>query len=362
MDIIDALKDLCLARGISGHEGEVARVFKSHIEPYSDSLKTDKAGNVICKIAGTKRSSRKVMIFAHLDTLGMIVRKIDTSGLIQVDRLGGLPEKALPGLHVTISKFDGGYLDGVIGVKSLHATSDDEKYKTAKVTELLIDIGAKSREEVLAAGVRIGCPVIYQPSFSRLLGNTICGTALDNRGGCASLIAIAKALHDDRPDSDIYIVATVWEEFSIRGAIFAARAIKPDFAICLDISLAGDTPDTSGMFETTLGGGPTISLYNFHGRGTLNGTIAHRGLYLLALRCAQENNIPVQEFAALGILTDAAYVQLENDYIACIDIGFPARYAHSPVECCDLSDIERMSELVIAMARNINDSLSSSRY
>jgi len=126
--------------------------------------------------------------------------------------------------------------------------------------------------------------------------------------------------------------------------------------------LAGDTPETRSRFTGGLGEGPVVALYNFHGRGTLNGLVAHEGLYKLALRCAEKENIPLQEFASTGMLTDNAYVQFENGYIACLDMGFPARYTHSPVEMCDLNDLEMLSTLVHNMLLNIDDNLKVSRF
>ena len=265
-------------------------------------------------------------------------------------------------MNVSVSTIDGDYIPGIIGNKAHHATSADEKYKVDVVTSLFVDIGAKSRSEVLAAGIHIGCPVCYKPSFTALLGSLVSGTTVDNRGGCAALAALAESLKKSRPKATVYLVGTVWEEFNIRGAVFAARRIKPDFAICIDVALSGDTPDLSSRYDIGLSKGPTVTLYNFHGRGTLNGTLAHNGLYKHALRCAKDAGINLQEFASLGMLTDNAYVQMEGEYIACLDMGFPARYTHSPIETCDLSDIEQLVRLLSHMAGGIDKNFSASRF
>ena len=361
MELKQVLRELMLLEGISGYEKNVAHAFQSFLTPYCESIDIDPAGNVIGKISGAEKT-RKLMIFAHLDSLGFIVRKIESNGLLQIDRLGGIPEKVLPALQVSVIGIDGKTLPGVIAVKSHHATDQDEKYKAAPVTSLFIDIGAAGKQQVLDAGVHVGCPVVYKPSYLELMNSIVCGTTVDNRGGCAALVRIAELLADNPPKAEVYIVGTVWEEFNLRGAMLAARRIRPDFAICLDVTLAGDTPDTSGKFDNRLGGGPAVALYNFHGRGTLNGTIAHRGLYRLALACAEEEKIPLQEFSALGMLTDNAYVQFENEYVACLDMGFPVRYAHSPIECCDICDLENLSRLVSAMTRKIDGAFSKHRY
>ena len=137
------------------------------------------------------------------------------------------------------------------------------------------------------------------------MNHHVCGTAVDNRCGCAALVSIGEQLKGIKHKSDIYLVGTVWEEFNIRGAVFAARKVKPDLAICMDVTMSGDTSDLSGKYDIGLGRGAAVGMYNFHGRGTLNGCIGHQGLYRLALKCAEQNQIPLQEFATLGMLTDA---------------------------------------------------------
>ena len=362
MKTIEVLNDLVLTEAVSGYEKKMAYKMKSYFEALADEVSIDRAGNTIAKIKGSGTGGPAVMIFAHVDQLGFIVRKIEASGLIQVDRLGGIPEKVLPALNVSVGTLDGEYVPGVIGNKSHHATSEAEKYKVDVVTSLFIDIGAKNRDQVLQAGIRVGCPICYKPSFTRLLGTVVSGTSIDNRGGCTALIGIAEALKRNRPKADVYLVGTVWEEFNLRGALFATRKIKPDIAVCLDVSLAGDTPDLSGRYEDVVAKGPTVSLYNFHGRGTLNGTIAHSGLYKYALTAAKTLGINLQEFASLGMLTDNAYVQLENNYIACLDMGFPARYTHTPIETCDTADIDDLVALVSAMAAGLDGGFKLSRF
>jgi putative aminopeptidase len=362
MKLVDVMKDLMLTEAVSGYEQKMVKKMSAYFTEYADSVRMDRAGNTIAEIKGTDDSALKIMVFAHMDQLGFIVRKIEENGLIQIDRLGGIPEKVLPGLEVSVSTIDGEYIPGLIGNKAHHATSADEKYKVDLVTSLLIDIGASTKSQVLSSGIHIGCPICYKPSFTQLLGSRISGTATDNRGGCAALVQLANTLKENRPTSTVYLVGTVWEEFSIRGAIFAARDIQPDLAICIDVALPGDTPDLSGRYDVGLSKGPTVTLYNFHGRGTLNGTIAHNGLYKHALHCSKDLGINLQEFASLGMLTDSAYVQLEGNYIGCLDMGFPARYTHSPVETCDPNDIEQLTMIIAHMTRTMDGKFNINRF
>ena len=362
MNAYDLLERFMLLPAPSGYEKEMAYSLKDTLSPYSDEISIDKVGNVIAKIHGTDKSSPAIMVYAHMDQLGFIVRKIEADGYIQLDRLGGIPEKVLPGLKLSIRSEDGSFHPAVIGSKSHHAASAEEKYKVDLVTSLFVDIGASSAEQVREMGIEIGCPAIYEPSFRKLYGTKVSGTAVDNRGGCTGLAYIAYLLHENRPASDIYLVGTVWEEFNLRGAMMAARTIKPDIAICLDVVLAGDTPDLKNKFEAKLGDGPSVLLYSFHGRGTLNGTLPHDGLVKLAIKTAKEEGINLQRFAALGMLTDSAYLQFENSGIASVELGFPTRYTHSPVEVCDLKDIEGLGKLVCSIIYKINPDFNLNRY
>ncbi len=364
MDVIQTLEKLCLAPAPSGYEKECALVYKEEIAPFVDKIEYDRMGNVIATVEGTDPGAPQVMVFAHLDTLGFIVRRIEPTGFIQVDRLGGIPEKVLPGLKLKIRTIEGKYITGVFGNKAHHATSAEEKYKVDVVTSLFVDVGASSAEEVHKLGIEIGCPVIYQPQFEILQDDTVCATALDNRGGLAALVKAASVLKESgkRPTCNIHFVGTVWEEYNIRGAVFAARKIKADIAICLDVVLAGDTADLASRYETRLGYGPTVNYYSFHGRGTLNGTIPHEGLSKLAVQTATEEGIAFQRFASLGMLTDSAYVQMENQGVACLDMGFPARYTHTPVEVCNAKDVETLGLLVAKVVANIKSDFNVYRY
>lgn len=362
MDLIEVLKRFMLTPAVSGYEGEMAYALIDELKEYVDSVRIDKIGNVIAKIEGSESDSLKVMVYAHIDQLGFIVRKIEADGFIQVDRLGGVPDKVLPGLDVSIRTKKGDYVYGVIGSKSHHATSPEEKHKVDLVTKLHLDLGMSSALEVREAGIEIGCPVLYKPKFNRMVGDKICGTAADNRGGCAALVKIASLLKTEKPKADVYIVGTVWEEFNLRGAMMAARTIKPDIAICLDVMLAGDTPDLKDRYEDKLGGGPCLGMYSFHGRGTLNGTLPHNGLVKLAELTAAEESIPMQYFAGLGILTDSSYLQLENDGVASIELGYPTRYTHTPIEVCTIGDLDNLSILATGMVLRIDKSFALNRY
>jgi len=235
LDLIELLRDFMLTPAPSGYEREMAYKLVERLKPYCADVSIDKVGNVIAKVPGRDASLPRAMVFGHMDQLGFIVRKVEPDGFLQVDRLGGIPEKVLPGLQLLVRSEDGAWHPGVFGPKAHHATPAEEKYKVDPVTSLFIDLGASSAEEVREMGIYVGCPAVYKPAFEALRGARVAGTSVDNRGACAALVAVAQHLKDEPPAGDVYLVATVWEEFNLRGPMLEARPGKPDLAIMPDL-------------------------------------------------------------------------------------------------------------------------------
>jgi putative aminopeptidase FrvX len=212
-----------------------------------------------------------------------------------------------------------------------------------------------------------------------LQGTRIAGTAIDDRAGCAVLLDLAQRLasgaslprcgggmgwggarlvagtppahqgEGSRPRPTVTLVWSVQEEYNLRGVLPAAQAAAPDIALQIDLILATDTPDMAHRGEVALGGGPAISLYSFHGRGTLNGVIPHPALVEAFEETAADLSMPLQRSAHTGALTDLSYVQFLGDRgVACLDLGFPCRYTHSALEVADLADLEALADLIHA--------------
>ena len=354
------LTDLMLIPGLSGHEDRVRRRLTRDLRALGLATRTDRLGNLIATSAGDA-GRPSVMLFTHMDQLGLMVRKIEPSGLIRVERLGGVPERALASQEVLICVGEGRDLPGVIANKSHHATSPEEKYQVLPCSEIHIDAGFSSAAEAREAGVEIGTPIVYAPRAIELANGRIAGTSVDDRAGCAVIVEAARVLFamPDRPT--VHFVFSVQEEFNLRGALVAANALQPDVAIQLDLMLATDTPDMTARGELALGGGPAISLYSFHGRGTLNGTMPHPALVDLFEKSAIAEAIPLQRSAQVGVLTDSSYVQLVGQGAASIDVGFPCRYTHSSLEICDLDDLVNLTRLVVAAIARVTSSLPLNR-
>ena len=356
------LTDLVAIPGLSGHEGRVRHYLKSALGELGLEARTDRLGNLIATLAG-ESPAPSIMVIAHMDQLGLVVRKIEPDGLVRVARLGGVPEKALVSQAVLLCVGEGRDVAGIIASKSHHATTPAEKTSVTRLSDLYIDTGLDSAGAVRAAGIDIGTPVVYAPNSIALAGDRIAGTSVDDRAGCAVMVELCRALAktDPRSRPTTHIVFSVQEEFNLRGAAVAARALAPDIAIQLDLALACDTPDMGGSGEVALGGGPAMSLYSFHGRGTLNGTLPHPALVALFESAAKAASLPLQRCAQVGVLTDSAYVQLVGDGVASIDLGFPMRYSHSSLEVCDLADLEGLTRLLITGLARIGPDFSLNR-
>ena len=343
--MIDRLRrDLCelmVIPGLSGHEERVAAAIRARLKEIGVASSVDRLGNVIATFPGDA-AKPSVMIFTHMDQLGFFVRKVEADGLIRVERMGGVSERAMAAQVVTLCGSKGD-VAGIIQNKAHHATGQDEKYRVLTAGEIRIDTGHGSKAAVEAAGISIGTPVVYRGQVVELAGGRIAGTSVDDRAGCAVLLELAREV---KGGPTVHLVWSVQEEFNLRGAVVAAQVLQPDIALQIDLMLACDTPDMADRGEMSLGGGPGMSLYSFHGRGTLNGVIPHPALVRLMEETAAAEGIALQRSAQVGVLTDLSYVQTLGAGVAALDVGFPMRHSHSAVECCDLADLAGLVRLL----------------
>ncbi len=351
----DLLRELMLIPGLAGYEERVARAIAAHLDRLGLAHRSDRLGNLVTTLPGDT-ALPSVMVFAHMDQLGFIVRKIEPSGLIRLERQGGVPERALPAQAVLLCTEDGD-LPGVISNKSHHATTPEEKVQVVPYARLAVDAGFASEEEAEAAGVRIGTPVVYLPRALDLASGRMAGTAVDDRAGCAALIALAEA-RSGKPGPTLHLVWSVQEEHNLRGVLPAATLLAPHIAISIDTLLACDTPEVADRGDVELGGGPAISMFSFHGRGTLNGVIPHPALVRLMDVAAADRGIRLQRSAHTGLLTDLSYIQFMGPQgVACLDVGVPVRYSHSALEVADPEDIAGLVGLLDAALDHIGPDL-----
>ena len=356
------LKELTLLPGLCGHEQQVAAKIKAVFESCGMNPVEDRLGNCMVKIEGTDPDAPVIMVDGHMDSLGFVVKYIEESGFLRMERVGGIPEKVLPNTEIVVGTRNKEFIPGVIGLKAHHQTTAEEKYVVDKYQTLFADIGAESREEVLGLGINVGSPIVYKPKYQKMRNDHIYASFLDNRGACAVLCELAHVLTERKLPSTVWLVASVQEEFNFAGAKTAAKAIRPDIAIVVDGGAPADTPDLLGTGHIEMGKGPYMDLYNFHGRGTLNGTIPHPALVRIAEQTADDLGIVLQREAYIGGLTDASSIQFEGTGgTMCIDIGFPVRYCHGPCESSSLKDIRETVALTLGMIERIDAKTDFSR-
>ena len=349
MSLVDRLEKYCLTMATSGREEPMIRVITQDLSAHTKDISVDSFGNVMARFEASSPTEDTLMVFAHTDQLGMVVTKVEDSGFIRVVRLGGVPERVLPGSVVKILAHDGTILTGVMGTPPHHLTPDAMKYQVPTIDKAYIDVGASSASEVAQLGIQVGDHVAYEPRFERLAGNRVAGTSIDDRGGCAVLVGLAENLAKNPATVNVVLVATVQEEFNLRGAMVAAEKIKPVASISLDLVAAGDTPEMGAPNGVEVGKGPVMGLYSFHGRGTLNGVIPHPGLVALVEEAAAASMLPLQKHATVGLLTDASYVQFVNGGTPSLDLCWPTRYTHTGVEMCSLDDLSGLEKLITGL-------------
>lgn len=348
------IRELTSLDGPPSREDRIIEYMASRLRPFDRDLSIDRLGNVVCRIGSGRTGAKKLMIFAHMDEIALIVRKIEPNGFLRFERVGGVHVNVLPGLRVNVLG-NRGIVSGLIGAKSHHFTRPDEKGVVPAVHDLYVDIGVSSREEALEAGVDVGTFMVYRPDFLQLQGGLVANKAMDNRAACAVLLSLAEALHArrDRLQWDVYLVACVQEEFNIRGILPAVRRIRPDASIGIDVTPSCDTPDLAGRSDVVIGKGPALTMMNFHGRGTLAGVLPDGKLLARLLEVAGGASIPCQKEVALGVITENAYISLFGDGVPVAGLSIPTRYTHTPIETISLHDADLLRTWLLEFALSL---------
>ena len=335
-DIKSLLEKLSNAHGISGWEGSIQQIVKEEIGPYVDEVRLDKLGNLIATKKGVAPS---IMIEAHADEIGLMVKHVDEKGFLRFIRIGGWFDQTLLNQRVIIHTRSGP-ITGVIGCKPPHVMKDEDRKKVIEAKDMFIDIGCISQKEVEDLGILPGTPVSIDRTFASLQGDRVTGKAFDNRAG---LIIMIEALKRTKSKSTIYAVATVQEEVGLKGARVAAYDLNPDVAIAADVTIPGDHPGIEKKdAPIEMGKGPVVVVADASGRGI----IATPQVIEWLAGTAREFEIPIQLEASDGGTTDATAIYLTKSGIPTGVISVATRYIHSPVEVLCISDIDKAAELM----------------
>ena len=334
MDLKAHLIRLCQAHGPSGHEGPVREVLEADWADLADDLTTDALGNLVAAQwgSGGPEPHRRIMLAAHMDEIGMLVRAID-GPFVRVVSIGGVDSRVMMAQPVIVHGTEP--LPGIVASKPPHMLSSDERGKYPSMDDLVIDLGLPAEE--VSSKVRIGDPVTVDVPMLELVGGRMAGKALDDR---ACVAAVTWCLHELKSRKhlwDVMAVATVQEEVGLRGAKVAAHHLLPDVAIALDVTFAKQpgVGDSDGAYA--LGSGPALSLGpNFHPR-----------LFERLQEAAKSLEMAISIDPIPGRSgTDAWAIQVAQSGIPTALISVPLRNMHSPVEIVDLEDIKRAGRLL----------------
>lgn len=345
------LKRLAEAPGPSGQEQQIRQIIVEEIQPFCRELREDPLGNLIARIGAG--DGYKVGILAHMDEVGLIVSQISDRGLISFEVVGTLDVRLLPGLEVDLTASDGKLIRGVIGNQSRHLQTAEELSAQISHKQLFIDMGARSRDEVLAQGVCIGSGVVFATKFRKFPNRTVLGKALDDRISCAVLMKTIQALHSILKNITVYGMFTVQEEIGAKGAKVVAFDVRPQMTITLD-TVPTKNPDQVGSQDLDLGRGPVIRLFDWH-PSTKLGMFTHPAIKDRLLQVANEERITHQIDVLTSTYLDSSQVHLTAGGIPGGSICFPRRYAHGPVELSHLNDIEAGLKLLIAFMKSLDE-------
>ena len=321
----------------TGFESSGQQIWLDYIRPYINDHIVDVYGTVVGVI--NPKAQYKVVIEAHADEISWFVNYITDEGYIYVRRNGGSDHQIAPSMRVNIHT-DKGIVKGVFGWPAIHVR-DAAKEETPTLKNIFIDIGAESKKEVEAMGVHVGCVITFVDELMELNKNYLTGRALDNRMGGFMIAEVTRRLSENKKKLPfgLYIVNAVQEEIGLRGAEMISRRIKPDLAICTDV-----THDTgSPMYNKKESGNLKCGL----GPVVCYGPAVQNNVLKMIIQTAEKKKIPFQRQAvsrSTGTDTDSFAYSAEG--VASALISLPLKYMHTTVETVHKGDVENVINLI----------------
>ncbi|MBS1950235.1 MAG: M42 family metallopeptidase [Bacteroidetes bacterium] len=321
----------------TGFESSGQQIWLDYIRPYINERMVDVYGTAVGII--NPKASYRVVIEAHADEISWFVNYITDEGYIYVRRNGGSDHQIAPSMRVNIHT-DKGIVKGVFGWPAIHVR-DAGKEEAPSLKNIFIDIGAESKKEVEAMGVHVGCVITFVDELMEMNKKFLTGRALDNRMGGFMIAEVARRLSENKKKLPIglYVVNSVQEEIGLRGAEMISRRIKPNLAICTDV-----THDTgSPMYNKKESG----NLKCGHGPVVCYGPAVQNNVLKMIIEVAQKKKIPFQRQAvsrSTGTDTDSFAYSAEG--VASALISLPLKYMHTTVETVHKDDVENVINLI----------------
>lgn len=326
MNLDEILLTLTSPFGVSGFENNARDELSSLLRPYCEKVLKDKRGNVFAFIPSGKKNAKKLMIDAHIDEVGLIIKGIHENGFLTFEKVGGIDNKILPSSVVTI--YGKEIIKGVIGAKPPHLQTDDED-KSLKISDMAIDTGLIDASKIVSVG---DVAVIDEP-YINLLGDRVSGRCFDDRIGAAILLLLAKRIKKTK--YDICLCATVGEEIGLKGAFCAAYGFNPDYSVSIDVTFGKSYNSSKNSFE--IGCGPVLCI-----SPSLDEDFTNH-----IRKTAEDENIKIgYETEGGNTGTNAWAVSLSAPDSRCALLSIPIRYMHSSVETADKKDIESATKLL----------------
>lgn len=333
MELLELIQTLNAAHGPSGDEGGIREKLAELARPLADEISTDTMGNLIVRKLG---SGPRVMLCAHMDSIGFIVTHVEENGFLRVGRLGGISPKEAA---YTPVRFVG-------GARGVIVPEEKADFGKLKLDECYVDIGAKDRETALKA-VAVGDTMIYDsPCFTNQ--GKVVSPYLDNRISCAILLKVLEEM--ELCPNDLYVVFTVQEEVGLRGAKPAAWAVDPDYAVVVDVTDVDDTPGSEKCGTVRLGKGPAIKIMD-------SSVICHPDMIQKLESQAKTLDMPTQRDIMRAGGTDAGVMHTTRIGVRTGGVSVPCRYIHTPVEMADLQDARDCAKLLCAFVQSKLESL-----
>ena len=339
------LAELADAPGPPGFEEPVRNIMVREMRVQADELRYDGLGSVIARQGG---SGPKIMLDAHMDELGGVVRRVTPQGYLSMQMLGGWLDQALPDQRWLIIGRKGP-VHAVTGIRDVHVVPAEERNRVYPRDSLYLDAGARTPAEVEALGIGPGDPVVPDSPFVALGdGRRYLGKAWDDRVGCAVVVEALRRLRASGHPNQLFVAATVQEEVGLRGARTAADLIKPDIGIAIEGGIAGDMPGRNPEeTQAAIGAGPGIFLYD-------SSAIPSRKMVDLVRDTARAKGIPLQADLVQGYGDDSAAIQATAGGVPTVNLVVPVRYTHAHNGVMDRADFDRMVDLVVALIRRLD--------
>jgi len=347
---VQLLQALADAPGPSGFEEAVRKIMVDRMKPLADKISYDGLGSVIA-VQGS--SGPRIMVDAHMDELGGIVRRVTNDGYLTMQMLGGWLDQALVDQRWTIigSK---GPVRAITGIRDIHIVPQEERTKVYPREWIFLDVGAKNAAEVAAMGLEPGDPVAPDAPFAVMNGaqnyqnQNYLGKGWDDRVGCAVVIEAMKRLAHTPHPNQIFWVATVQEEIGVRGAHTSSDIVKPEVGIALEGGVTRDAPKVGAEeAQEVLGGGPAIFLYD-------SSELPNLKFATLVKQTAKEKAIPLQIDLIQGYGDDSSEIQKSNGGAPTVNLVVPVRYTHSHNGIINRGDFDKMVDLLVAVLQKLD--------